>query len=161
MSVPVEPDYVVVELGDGAATEAFAVICGIETAGVNQTVTSTDRFRRDCAKPAAVPTRKVRVTGKQWDMTGSGVINMDEFDRYNSALGVRRNYRILYGRFDTQADGDTERTGTIYGYYTGPGVMTAFNQNVGGDEGTAEITIAGEDGIVWTAGVPGAGGGGA
>lgn len=154
MSYPVEPDYVVVQLGDGASPEAFAIMCGIETAGVNQTVNTSDRFRRDCAKPAAVPTRKIIVTGKQWDVTGSGVINMAEFNRFNAALGARRNYRLLFGQYDAQDATDTERTGTIYGYYSGPGVMTASNISVGGDEGTGEITIAGENDLVWTTGAP-------
>lgn len=155
MSYPVEPDYIIVELGDGATpTEAFSVMCGMENASMNETVQSNDRYRRDCAKPAAIPTRKVRVTGKQWDVTANGVINMAEFVRFKAALGVRRNYRFLYGQYDQQAATDTERTGTIYGYKSGPAVMTANNMNVGGDEGTAEITLAGEDELVWTAGAP-------
>lgn len=154
MSYPVEPDYIVLQLGDGATPEVFTAMCGLEGANINQTVTSSDRFRRDCAKPAAVPTRKVRVTGKQWDVTGSGVINMDEFDRFNAALGARRSYRLLLGQYDTQDSGDTERNGTIYGYYKGPAVMTAHNINVGGEDGTAEVTLAGEDELVWTEGAP-------
>lgn len=153
MSYPVEPDYVVVQLGNGAAPEIFTTVCGIETSGLNKTVQSNDRYRRDCAKPAAVPTRKVIVTGRAWDVTGSGVVNMDEFDRLDAALGVRRTYRLLYGRYDDQEAADTERTGTVYGYYTGPAVMTANNINVGG-EGSAEITLAGEDWPVWTEGAP-------
>ena len=155
MSYPVEPDYIIVELGDGATpTEAFTVMCGLEGGSVNQTVSSSDRFRRDCAKPAAVPTRKVRVNGKQWDITANGFINMDEFERFNRALGVRRNYRMQFGQYDTQDATDTERTGTIYGYYSGPGVMTAHNLSAGGEDATAEVTIAGEDELVWTEGAP-------
>jgi hypothetical protein len=108
-------------------------------------VNTSDRFRRDCAKPAAIPTRKVRVTGKQWDATGSGVINIDEFDTFNDALGIRQNYRFEFGKRDGTDAGD------IIGYYAGPAVMTAANVNMGTDEGTGEITLAGEDDIVWTA----------
>jgi len=154
VSYPVEPDYIVVELGDGASPEVFTAMCGMESASINRTVQSNDRFRRDCAKPAAVPTRKVRVTGTQWDVTSNGVINMAEFVRFKAALGIRRNYRLLFGQYDNQDATDTERTGTIYGYEKGPAVMTAYNINVGGDEGTAEITLAGEDALVWTTGAP-------
>lgn len=143
MSLPNEPDFVVVKAGDGANPEVFTIICGIENATVNQTVNTNDRFRRDCAKPGQVPRRKVRVTGRQWDATGSGVINIDEFDTFNTALGIRKNYRLEFGKRDgTDA-------GVIVGYYAGPGVMTAANVNMGDGEGTAEITIAGEDDITW------------
>jgi hypothetical protein len=143
MSYPNEPDFVVVKVGDGANPEVFTIICGIENAAINKTVNTTDRFRRDCEKPAAIPTRKVRVNSKQWDATGSGVINMDEFPRFDAALGIRKNYLFEFGkRNGTDA-------GVIIGTYAGPGVVTASNINMG-DEGTAEITIAGEDDIVWT-----------
>jgi len=143
MSLPNEPDFVVVKAGDGANPEIFTIICGIENATVNQTVNTNDRFRRDCAKPGQVPRRKVRVTGRQWDATGSGVINIDEFDTFNAALGIIKNYRLEFGKRDgTDA-------GVIVGYYVGPGVMTAANVNMGDGEGTAEITIAGEDDITW------------
>lgn len=144
MSLPNEPDFVTVKVGNGATTEVFTIICGIETANVNRTVNTSDRFRRDCAKPAAIPTRKVRVTSTQWDVTGSGVINMDEFDTFDGALGLRKNYHVEFGKRDgTDA-------GVIIGTYSGPGVMTAANISMGSDEGTADITIAGEDEIVWT-----------
>lgn len=147
MSYPNEPDYVVVRLGDGEETEAFDIVCGIESAGLNQTANTSDRFRRDCANPADVPTRVVRVTGTQWDLSGTGVINMDTFEDMQAALGNRRNWRVEYGKYDDAAS--IPRTGTIFGYYTGPGVLTAFNTNVG-DDGTAEITIAGENRPIWT-----------
>ena len=155
MSVPNEPDYIVVQAKSGTS---YVDLCGIETAGVNQTVTSSDRFRRDCATPAAVPTRTVRVTGKQWDLTASGVINMDQFDLYASALGASVDYRLLYGRYDAGLAEDGERTGTIFGYRDGRAVMTAANENLGGEEATAEFTFAGEGVLSWTAGVPATGG---
>lgn len=145
MSYPNEADFVVVKLGNGATpTEVFTILCGIETVTINKTINSTDRFRRDCAKPAAIPTRKVRVTSKQWDATGSGVINMDEFETFDDVLGIRKNYRIEFGKRDGTDEGE------IIGYYQGPAVMTAANINMGDGEGTADITLAGEDDIVWT-----------
>jgi hypothetical protein len=153
MSYPNEPDYIVVQVGNGATPEVFVDACGIETSGLNQTVQSNDRYRRDCATPAAIPTRKVRVTGYSWDLTGSGVINMDQFELFQDALGVTKNFRVLYGKYGA-VDTGGNRTGTIEGYYAGPGVMTAYNVNVGGEDGTAEITIAGENKPVWTEGDP-------
>lgn len=145
MSYPNEADFIIVKAGDGAEPEVFTTICGIETATINKTANTTDRFRRDCEKPGAVPTRKVKVTGKQWDATGAGVINIDEFDRFDSLLGISNNYQFDFGKRDGTDAGE------IIGTYEGPGVLTASNINMGDTEGTAEITIAGEDDIVWTA----------
>lgn len=145
MSYPVEIDAVIVKLGDGATPEVFTTICGIENATLNETVQSTDRFRRDCAKPGQVPTRKVRVTGRQWDVTGNGVASISEFDRLKAALGIRRNYQLVA----IQQDGTD--TGATLGTFEGPAVMTAKNLNLSPNEGTAEFTLAGEDDLTWTA----------
>lgn len=145
MSYPNEADFIIVKVGDGATPEVFTTICGIENATINQTVNTSDRFRRDCAKPGQVPTRKVKVTGKQWDATGSGVVNVDEFPTFNAALGIRKNYQFDFGKRDGTDAGE------IIGTYAGPAVMTAANINMGDSEGTNEITLAGEDEIVWTA----------
>lgn len=149
MSVPTEPDYIEVLVKVGTP---YVTLCGIESATVNNTVNTTDRFRRDCATPAAIPGRKVRVNSKQWDVTGSGVINMDQIDLYEDTLGAHSQFRLLYGRYDNALT-DGERTGTIFGYRDGTGVMTAYNESLG-EEGTAEITIAGEGTLTWTEGVP-------
>lgn len=144
MSYPTEIDAVIVKLGDGATPEVFTTVCGIENATVNQTVSSTDRFRRDCAKPGQLPARKVRVTGKQWDVTGSGVANVAEIARLKSALGISRNYQLVAIKYDGTDTGDE------LGTFAGTGVLTATNMNLSPNEGTSEITIAGEDELVWT-----------
>jgi len=143
MSYPNEPDFVVVKMGNGASPEVFSIVCGMENITLNQTVNTTDRFRRDCAKPASIPSRKVRVNSRQWDLTGSGVVNMDEFERFQDALGIRKNLQVEFGKRDGTDAGE------IIGTYAGPGVVTAFNISQG-DEGSGEITIAGEDEITWT-----------
>lgn len=144
MGYPNEADFAIIKVGNGASPEVFTAVCGVENVTVNRTVNTTDRFRRDCAKPGQVPTRKVRVTGRQWDATGSGVVNVDEFDTFDDALGISKNYRVEFGKRDGSD------TGEIIGYYAGPAVMTAANVNMGAEEGTAEITLAGEDDITWT-----------
>jgi hypothetical protein len=147
MSVPNEPDYIVVQVKVGSA---YVTLCGIESATVNNTVNTTDRFRRDCAAPAAIPGRKVRVNSKQWDVTGSGLVNVDQMELYENTLGAHSDFRLLYGQYDNALT-DGERTGSTVGFRDGRGVMTATNESLG-EEGTAEITIAGEDGLSWTAG---------
>lgn len=144
MSYPTEFDAVVVKIGNGADPEVFTTICGMESATLNETVQSSDRFRRDCAKPGKVPTRSVRVTGKQWDMTGSGVANVDQVALLQSALGIHKNYQLVGIRYDDTDEG--EELGT----FEGQGVLTARNLSLGGDESTGEITVAGENDLVWT-----------
>lgn len=145
MSYPTEIDAVVVKLGDGATpTEVFTTICGIENATLNETVSTNDLFRRDCAKPGQIPTRKVRVTGKQWDLTGSGVSNTAELARLKAALGITRNYQLVAIKYDGTDEG--EELGT----FAGPGVLTARNLSLAPNEGTMEITVAGENELVWT-----------
>ena len=149
MSLPVEPDYVVVQAKVGAS---YVILCGIENATVNNTANTTDRFRRNCQAPAAIPERNPRVDSVQWDVTGSGVINMDQIETYQGLLGARTPFRLLYGQFD-DALTNGERTGDIFGYRDGTGVMTAYNETLG-EEGTAEITIAGVGALTWTVGTP-------
>jgi hypothetical protein len=68
---------------------------------------------------------------------------MDAFEDFDDSLGIRKNYRIEFGKRDGTDAGE------IIGYYAGPAVMTASNIQMG-DEGSAEITLAGEDDIIWT-----------
>lgn len=142
MSVPNEPDFAILKLGDAASPEVFTIVCGMDNIAINETANTTDRFRRDCAKPGLPPTRKVKVTGTQWDITGGGVFNMDEIVRLKGALGVSRNWQVDLGKRDGTDDG------TIIGTYTGPAVLTSNNKNFG-DEGTGELTLAGENELTW------------
>lgn len=141
MSLPVEADFAVVKIGDGASPEVFTILCGMDTVSINRVANTQDRFRRDCAKPGTVPYRRSRTTGKQMDITSSGAINIPDIATYNEALGVTKNYKVELGKYDgTDA-------GTIIHEITGPFNLTSANSSVG-DEGTAEITLA-SDGI-WT-----------
>lgn len=145
MSFPVDFDFVIVGLGDGGAPEAFVTLCGIESIQVSEGVNTTDRFRRDCAKPGSTPKRKVSVTGSQWDVTGSGVPNMEQIDVLGAVMGIRKNYQLQFGRRDgTDA-------GTIVATAVGPAILTARNIAGGNGEPTKEITLAGEDDLVWDA----------
>lgn len=146
MSYPTEIDAAVIRIGNGASPEVFEIACGIEAVTVNETANTSDRFRRDCAKPGAIPRRGVKVNGIQWDITGSGVANADMLTKLKAALGQHKNYEI-----DAIAYNGTD-AGDLLGTFVGQGVMTAKNLNLqtNGDS-TMEITIAGENDLVWTA----------
>jgi predicted secreted protein len=141
MSLPTEFDFALIKIGNGATpTEAFTTVCGIEAAQVNFVANTSDHFARDCAKPGKVPYRKVKTTGQQIDVTGSGLSNADTITDFLAALGLSKNYKVEgYKRDGTD-------TGDLIGTFSGPFVMTAFNLNIS-DDASGEITLA-SDGIV-------------
>ena len=147
MSLPVEADFAIIKIGDGATpTEAFAIACGIQDVTINQAVGTQDRYVRDCAKPGEIPNRKVKATGKSLDITGSGLIDKAQIAIYNSALGVTKNYKI-----ELYADNGTD-AGTLLGTISGSFMMTSSNQSIP-REGTAsaEITLVSNGACPWAA----------
>lgn len=145
MSYPTEADFALIKVGDGESPEVFTIACGIDTVSVNTVANTTDRFRRDCAKPGQVPIRKVKTTGRQQDITGSGIIDKAQIATFQAALGFSQNYKVeLY-----QADGTD--TGDLMGTFAGAYVMTAANLNISQDgDSSAEITLASDDLWTWT-----------
>lgn len=146
MSLPTEFDFALIKIGDGADPEVFTLICGMQDVTVNETVNTNDRFVRDCAKPGEVPQRKVQSTGKQTDITGSGLTNADEVANIRACLGVSKNYTIeAYDRDGTDA-------GALLGTFSGAFVMTSSNLNITIDTpGSAEITLASDGAMTYTA----------
>ena len=145
MSLPVEADFAIIKIGDGAGPEVFTIACGLQNVSVNAVANTADRFVRDCTKPGEVPYRKVRTTGKQMDVTGDGLIDKAQIDIYLDNLGIKRNYQVeLY--IDDGSD-----AGVLLGEYTGNFVMTASNQSISREgDSTAEITLASNGAWVWT-----------
>lgn len=146
MSVPTEADFVLIKLGDGGGTEVFSAVCGIQDATINTVANTADRFVRDCAKPGEVPYRKVKITGKQLDITGAGLTDKASVATLQAALGVAKNMKAeVY-----QADGTD--AGLLLGTFAYNGVLTAANMNVPRDgDATAEVTVASNGSWTWTA----------
>lgn len=146
MSVPTEADFALVKLGDGGGTEVFTAICGMQNASINRTVNTQDRFVRDCAKPGEVPYRKVKVTGRQLDITGDGFTDKTNVATLNTALGLAKNMKVeLY-----QTDGTD--AGLLMGTFAFNGVLTAANMSIPRDgDATADISIASNGSWTWTA----------
>jgi len=147
MTFPVEADFAIIKIGDGATpTEVFTIACGLQDVNVNRVANTQDRFTRDCAKPGSVPVRKKKVTGKQLDVTGSGLIDKTQITTFESALGKSKNYKIeLY-----QDDGTD--TGTLMGTFAGAFMMTAANMSVPREgSSSAEVTLANDGAWTWTA----------
>lgn len=147
MSLPTEADFAIIKIGNGATpTEAFAIACGIQDVNVNQVANTQDRFVRDCAKPGEVPNRKVKVTGKQLDVTGSGLIDKAHIDTFTDALGTTGNYKV-----ELYADDGTD-AGDLLGTVAGAFMLTAANLSIPREgTGSAEITLASHGAWTWTA----------
>lgn len=143
MSLPVEADFALIKLGDAEEVENFTLICGIQDVTINQGASTSDRFVRDCETPGAVPVRKVKVSGKQLDISGTGLSNTQEEERLNAAVGKKRNYRVeLYRDDDTDA-------GVLLGTYAAEFVMTT--KNIGSPrDGASSLEIALANNGAWT-----------
>lgn len=147
MSVPTEFDWLIVQMGDGATpTEVFTMICGIQDVTINMVANSNDRFVRDCTKPGEVPFRKTRATGKQMDVSGTGLSNAANVTTLMAALGKVKNYKIL----GYQEDGTD--TGTLLGTFAGAYRLLTANMGAPRDgDSSGEIALASHGAWTWTA----------
>lgn len=145
MSVPNEPDFVLLKMGDGAAIEVFTVTCGIQDVTINKTANGEDRFKRDCLKPGEIPNRFSKTTGMQMDVTASGFIDKDQIPLLDAALGLTKNYTLEY-----YTDDGTDQ-GALYGSYAAAFKLQSANEAIPRD-GTAsvELTLASQGAWTWT-----------
>lgn len=135
--------YISIMVGDGVTpTEGFTAICGVTAKSFTHQANTQDEFTRDCDDPEDIPTRRVIVTGEQWDLNASGQHNRAQRALIEAAVGVSKNYRFVIGEPAGDAVDD--------GYYQGAAVMT--NRTIGGDDGamaSIEVTLASDGAWVW------------
>ena len=145
MSVPNEADFALIKIGDGGETEEFVAICSIEDVSVNETANTTDRARRDCAKPGRPAVRRVRTISTQVDVTGSGGIDKAQIATLRNAIGISKNYKVEMYQYDgTDA-------GALFGTYAGPFVLTSNNLSVSANgDGAGELNLASDGVVTWT-----------
>lgn len=124
MSLPTEIDFAIVKMGDGAGSEVFTAICGIQDVNINDTAATSDHFPRDCAKPGEVPSRRVKTNSRQLDITGKGLSNTAQIALVKAAVAKSKNYKI-----ECYADDGTD-AGSLLGTYSGAFVLTANNISV-------------------------------
>ncbi len=146
MSVPNEADFGVIKYGDGDSPEVFVAICGIENVSISETANTTDRARRDCAKPGLPAVRRVRTSSTQLDITASGGVDKANIAILEGLLGISNNYEIeLYQHDGTDA-------GALYGTYSGPFVLTSSGVNLDANgDGNGDIALASDGVWTWTA----------
>lgn len=146
MSVPVEYDFAQVKIGDGADPEGFTVICDLTSVSVNEGAETSTRYRRDCTTPGKPATRRSRVLGTFWDITGSGLSNATQTATLRAAIGVRKNYEI-----PVYADDGTD-AGQLLGTYSGEAILTARNLSIDREsESSMELTLEGQNTLTYTA----------
>ncbi len=147
MSEPNSADFALIKIQTAAGPPAvLTLLCGIEGVNISRTAQTSERYRRDCATPNRPGTRKLRVTGSSWSITGSGSDNIDIETEYEDAFGVRKIYNVELYRDDGTDGGD------LMGSYAGTAILTTRNQAYSqeADSGTLEITLEGEGLLVWT-----------
>lgn len=132
--------YFSLMLGDGGSPETFTALCGITTRSFTPQANTNDQFTRDCAVPEDVPIRRLIVTGKQWSLSGDGVLNRANLADLQAAFAVTRNWRYLF----TEPADDL----VFQGYYFGPGILTSM-PITGGDEAFATISLTIESDGLW------------
>lgn len=147
MSEPNSADFALIKIQTADGPPAvLTLVCGIEGVTINRTAQTNETYRRDCAKPNRPGTRKLRVTGSSWSISGTGSDNIDLEEEMSDAFGVRKTYAIELYRDDGTDAGD------LMGTYGGTALMTTRNQSYSQDSaGTAEITLEGEGALTWTA----------
>jgi hypothetical protein len=146
MSVPVESDFALIKVGNGATPEVFTAICGIENVSINRVANTTDRFRRDCAKPGAPAVRRSKTTSKQLDITGTGGVTKADIEAFDDALGVVKNYRVELYQYDGTDTGD------LMGTFAGSFNLTSANMSLDANgDSSGEITLASDGAWTWTA----------
>ena len=132
--------YIDVLMGDGnvdPGPEVFVAICGLTARNFTQQGNTNDVFVPDCADPEDVPVRRLVPTGKQWDLSGEGLMNLAQRDLIDDAWMVTKNYRFRVGR----------PAGSVVGagHYEGPAMLTniQWGGNTGGGEfASASVAIA-------------------
>lgn len=141
----VKGGYVAVYMGDGATpTEAFTKLCGLNTRSFTDQINTSDNFNTDCSDPEAVPFRSLDTTGRQADISGSGVYNRAQIALLRAAVGQVKNYRFAIS--EPAADNIDD------GWYAGAFVLT--NLQVNGEDGSytqASLTFQSDGPYVWVA----------
>lgn len=134
MAVPaiVKGTYVAILMGNGASPEVFTPICGLTAKGFTAQTNTNDDFVRDCTDPEDIPSRYVTATGRQWDLSGSGLVDRNGLEALLGAQGVIKNYRYVIGE---------PTNNQVYGGYFGGAAMLTNLQFGGPDDNKATVDI--------------------
>lgn len=146
MSLPTEFDFAVLKIGDGEDPEVFTISCGKTDVTMNFGANSTDRYVRDCTKPGEVPFRKTKVTGKQLDVSATGLTDATAFGTEVALVGTKNNIKVeLYTDDGTDA-------GSLIGTVAVNALVSSLNIGAPREgDSSAEIALASDGAWTWTA----------
>lgn len=146
MSLPTEFDFAILKIGDGESPEVFTISCGKQDVSMNFVANSSDRFVRDCAKPGEIPFRKAKATGRQADVTATGLTDVATFGTELALVGTKQNIKV-----ELYADDNTD-TGELLGTVSMNALITALNIGASRDgDSSAEIVLASNGAWTWLA----------
>lgn len=149
MSLPNSADLALLKIQTAAGPPiVLTLLCGIRNVSINRSVTIGERQVRDCAAPFAPPQRRIRNNGTTWSISGSGEDNVDLYEIYDEAYGVKRQYSV-----ELYKDNQTDELGDLMGTYSGTAMFSTHNNTfdqTSDDAGTIDITLEGEGLLVWT-----------
>lgn len=146
MSLPTEFDFAILKIGDGESPEVFTISCGKQDVSMNFVANSSDRFVPDCAKPGEIPFRKAKATGRQADVTATGLTDVSTFGTELALVGTKQNIKV-----ELYADDNTD-TGELLGTVSMNALITALNIGASRDgDSSAEIVLASNGAWTWLA----------
>ncbi len=125
------PDFTIA-IGDGASPETFTAKCTInKSRGFNRTTNIQTNVVPNCTTPSAPGKTKKKVTSFDWDVDGSGVLNVADavfFDNWATS-GLPKNIKISVGSV----------TGAMI--FTGPALCQTFSLTGAAQGDLVEATI--------------------
>jgi len=144
MSVPsiVKGTYLDVMVEQTPGMADYVRLCGLTTKNFTYQKNSNDIFIPDCDDPEDVPTRRLNITGRQWDLAATGYYNRAQAALIRELIeeGSPRSFRFAVGEPATDV--------VDAGYWEGPAQLMnlQFGGPAGGEYSTLDLTIA-SDGV--------------
>ncbi len=130
----------ILEFEDPANPGTYIRPCGLTTKTFTQTVNTSEAMVPDCDDEDAPAQLQRGVVSQDWSFDGAFVIDSDDLDAWQDRIGVEVNVRI-----SRPASGPDTGGGTSYKGYTGPAIVTKFEQT--GEKGskacTGSVTLTG------------------
>lgn len=135
---------VLIQLGDGAGTEAFTAPCALTTKGINLSAEANEFNVPDCDDPDAPTFTERVVSALSAGVSGSGTLAMESLATWRTwwLSGLSKNIRVKLD--ESAANGG--------GHFAMAAVLTTLN--IGGNNGelaTIEVEIASDGEVTWVA----------
>ena len=133
---------VLIQLGDGEVSEAFAAPCALTDKSFTITTESTETVVPDCSSPDLATWVERTAISKSAEISGSGVLAAADLDEYRGWVGTTKNVRL---NFDVSAANNG-------GYYQGAFILNSFTVNaVRGEKASVTLSAQSAGDLTFTA----------